>query len=30
MAEITQHMNADHKDVLALLVRKFARIGLFD
>ena len=26
MAEIIQHMNADHKDALVLLARKFARI----
>jgi putative heme iron utilization protein len=26
MAEILQHMNADHKDALVLLARKFARI----
>jgi putative heme iron utilization protein len=26
MAEIIQHMNADHKDALVLLTRKFARI----
>ena len=26
MAEITQHMNTDHKDTLVLLARKFARI----
>jgi heme iron utilization protein len=26
MAGIIQHMNADHKDALALLVRTFARI----
>jgi len=26
MAEIVEHMNADHKDALALLARKFARI----
>ena len=27
MAEIIQHMNADHKDALVLLAREFARIG---
>jgi hypothetical protein len=27
MAEIIQHMNADHKDALVLLARKFARIA---
>jgi heme iron utilization protein len=26
MAEIIQHMNADHKDSLVLLAREFARI----
>jgi putative heme iron utilization protein len=26
MAEIIQHMNADHKDALVLLVREFARV----
>ena len=26
MAEIIQHMNADHKDALALLARKFAHV----
>jgi putative heme iron utilization protein len=26
MAEIIQHMNADHKDVLVLLARQLARI----
>src|SRR5438034_7920206 len=26
MAEIIQHMNADHKDALVLLAREFARI----
>ena len=26
LAEIIQHMNADHKDALVLLSRKFARI----
>ena len=26
MAEIIQHMNADHKDALVLLARQFARI----
>jgi hypothetical protein len=26
MVEIIQHMNTDHKDALALLARKFARI----
>src|SRR4029077_7721779 len=27
MAEIIQHMNADHKDALVLLAREFAGIG---
>jgi heme iron utilization protein len=26
MAEITQHMNSDHKDALVLLAQEFARI----
>jgi len=26
MAEIIQHMNADHKDAIVLLARRFARI----
>ena len=28
MAEIIQHMNADHKDALVLLARQFAHIDL--
>jgi len=27
MTEIIQHMNADHKDALVLLARKFARVA---
>jgi putative heme iron utilization protein len=27
MTEIVQHMNADHKDTLVLLARKFARVA---
>jgi heme iron utilization protein len=30
MAEVIQHMNADHKDALVLLARKFARIESSD
>jgi putative heme iron utilization protein len=30
MSEIIQHMNADHKDALVMLARKFARIESTD